>query len=158
MALYDDLKLDYARLRDPNYIKELIAQNQMNYRPELEKTFGSIDARLNRQGMFSASPVTTARYRAAGEFNRDIAKMTEEQIMTRWQTILPLLAQMEQADKEGRRQDKAGWLKLIGTVLGAGAGFLIDGPPGAAIGAGAGGSIGSMNAPSMQVNSPYYPR
>ena len=127
MALLGDLRLDYARLNDPNYIKEMIARNQMLYRPELESSFKSLDADLNRRGLYSASPVTRSRYRATSEFNRGIAQMTEQQRMKQWETILPLLAQLELAEKEGKRLDKSGWLKAIGSILGTGAGFFLGG-------------------------------
>ena len=158
MPLLNQLQAEYGRLNDPKYLKELIARNQMLYQPQLQESFASLDADLNRRGLYSASPVTRSRYRATSQFNQGIAQMTQSEVTDRWKTILPLLAQLELAEKEGRRQDRAGLLKMIGTILGTGAGFLIGGPPGALAGAGIGGSFSNMSAPSMQVNSPYYPR
>lgn len=160
MPLIDQLRGEFGRLNDPNYVKQLIAEKQTLYQPQLQQSFTRIDADLNRRGLYSASPVTRGRFRATSEFNRGISEQVQGDVTRRYETILPLLAQLELAEKEGRRQDKAGIMKLIGTVLGTGAGFLIGGPPGAAIGAGlgseAGGSIGSVSAPKFDY-TPYNP-
>lgn len=156
MAFLDDLRGEYNQLSDPNYFKRLISEKQALYRPELEKTFDLVDADLNRRGMFSAAPVARSRFRAAGEFNRGISEQTNEEVMRRWQTVLPLIARMEALEKEGKLRDRAGWMKLIGTIVGTGAGFLIGGPPGAIAGATAGRGIGSVSAPPMDF-TPWTP-
>lgn len=138
MPLLNELRTQFGRLNDPNYVKQLIAEKQALYQPQLQESYSRIDADLNRRGLYSASPVTRGRFRATSEFNRGISEQVQGDVQSRWQTILPLLAQLELAEKQGRRQDKAGIMKLIGTVLGTGAGFLIGGPPGAVIGAGVG--------------------
>jgi hypothetical protein len=125
MSIFDELKIEYGRLNDPNYLKELIGRRQALYQPELQKTYGRLDADLNRRGLFSASPVTRARYRATGEFNRGIAESVEQEQTEKWKTIMPILAQMEMLERQGKLQNKAGWMKLIGTALGFGAGIAL---------------------------------
>lgn len=156
MSFLDDLRGEYNQLSDPNYLKRLISEKQALYKPELEKTFRSSDVTLNRMGMFSAAPVAAARYKATGEFNRGIAEQSSEEVMRRWQTVLPLIARMEELERQGKLQNRAGWMKLIGTIVGTGAGFLIGGPPGAVAGAGVGGSVGKVSAPTMDF-TPWTP-
>ena len=155
MALIDQLRGEFGRLNDPNFVKRVIAEKQTLFRPDLEQSFKSIDADLNRRGLYSASPVTRGRFRATSEFNRGISQDVQSDVTRRYETILPLLAQLELAEKEGRRADKAGIFKLIGAVLGTGAGFLLGGPPGAAIGGDlggeAGGSFSNLSAPRFNI-------
>lgn len=127
MPLIDQLRGEFGRLNDPNYIKQLIAEKQTLFQPQLQESFSRIDADLNRRGLFSASPVTRGRFRATSEFNRGISQDVQGDVTRRYEMIAPLLAQLELAEKEGRRADKAGIFKLIGTILGTGAGFLIPG-------------------------------
>lgn len=138
MALIDDLRTNLGQLNDSAFVKRLIAEQQALHRPELEQTFKSVDADLNRRGLFSASPVSRARFQAASQFQTGIAKNVQTDVARQRAQLLPLLAQLELAERQGRRQDKAGILKLIGTVVGTGAGFLLGGPPGAVAGAGLG--------------------
>ena len=156
MPFLDDLRSEYNRLGDPNYIKQLTAENQALYRPQLERTFDITDADLNRRGLFSASPVARSRYRAIGEFETGIAQKTQEDVFRRWQTVMPLIARMEELERQGKLQNRAGWMKLIGKVVGTGAGFLVGGLPGAAVGAGLTGL--NRAGGSLEINSPYYPR
>lgn len=140
MALIDDLRTNLGQLNDPAFVKRLIAEQQALHRPELERTFKGIDVDLNRRGLFSASPVSRARFQAASQFQRGIAQNVQTDVSRRREQLLPLLAQLEIAERQGRRKDKAGILKAIGSIVGAGAGFLLGGPPGAVAGAGIGGN------------------
>lgn len=61
--------------------------------------------------------------------------------------------QIRLARDEAKRQRKAGLLKAIGGVLGAGIGFLAGGPAGAAAGYGAG--SGALSMPSGDPYNPF---
>jgi hypothetical protein len=136
MALFDDIRANYARLNDPAYVKQLISEQQTLHQPELEASYKRIDVDLNRRGMFSSSPVTRARYQATSEFNRGIAMNVQRDVSSQRAQIIPLLVQLELAEREGRRQDKAGIMKLIGTAIGAGAGIMVGGTSSQSGGAG----------------------
>lgn len=145
MAFIDELKTNFARLNDPAYVKQLIAEQQALHRPELEKSFRLSDVDLSRRGFFSASPVSRGRSQAISQFQQGIAKNVHADVSRRRERLIPLLVQLELAERQGRRQDKAGILKAIGTIIGTGIGFFAGGPIGAGIGAGVGGGLGSLN-------------
>ena len=131
MALIDEVRANLGQLNDPAFVKRLIAEQQALHQPQLEQTFRGIDTRLNQQGLFSASPVSRARFQAASQFQTGIAQNVQTDVSRRREQLLPLLAQLELAERQGRREDKAGILKAIATVVGTTAGFVIGGPPGA---------------------------
>lgn len=114
-----------------------------------EAQIESTQTSLQRRNLLSPGQAAGISTRIASSFGKQLGgAATDIQLESakqdrdiRYQTILPLLVQLELAEKEGRIQDKAGIFKLIGTILGTGAGFLIGGPPGAAAG-GATGAVG----------------
>lgn len=61
------------------------------------------------------------------------------------------------AENEAKARRKAGLLKAIGSVLGAGIGFIAAGPPGAAAGANLGGHVGDFGSGSGGGGGPGSP-
>ncbi len=149
MAFFDELRADYNRLNDPNYLQELTSRNQALYQPQLQRTFSSIDADLNRRGLFSASPVSRGRFQAGASFNTEIAKLSSGQIEQRRQQILPLLVALEQGRISRAQAARMGLFKFLGTALGTAGGFALGGPAGAIAGAGAGSSLGDYGGGNL---------
>lgn len=141
----DILREEYEQLDDPAYIQSLISKRVETARPEFESVLGGIDARLSRQGMFSTSPVTAARYGAASDFQRGITSDVYGETERRKTGLEALLAQLEQMRLKRKMMGRAGLFKFLGTGIGAAAGFMIGGPPGAVAGAGVGGSFGGYD-------------
>lgn len=126
MALIDDLRVQYNRLRDPTYLQQLVRQRRDMYQPDFDNTLSNIDANLNAKGMFSSSPATVARYRAANQFQSGITQEVNADTMSQMQTIMPLLARLEEIERMNKQQNKAGLFKFFGGLLGTALPFSPD--------------------------------
>jgi hypothetical protein len=125
MAFIDDLRRDYANLNDPRYAQSLTDRRVGYLRPGLNDIFSSIDQQMTSQGLFSSSPVSTAKVNAGQRFYSGVAQSVDQDLMEKYRTIVPTLANMEIDEIHRKMQNDAGFGKFIGNILGMGMGFLL---------------------------------
>jgi hypothetical protein len=135
MSLLDDVRRQMAEVNDPAYLANLVKSRRQVLMPDFQNLLTGLDAQLNRQGMFSSSPVTTARYNSANQFERGLTQTATDEMSQRWQTLLPVLAQLEQAEQQRKMANKAGWLKFFGGLAGTALPFVLGGPAGGGLAA-----------------------
>lgn len=127
-----------AQLERPGFSQEeegsMLQKLKRQLLGESQAQIGATRESLSRRGMLSSgqmvgisTDISSSFGKRYGEGVTDIQLGSAKAKRERWQTIIPLLVQMELAEKEGRLRDKAGWMKLIGTALGTGAGVFLGG-------------------------------
>src|SRR5437763_10169429 len=108
--------------------------------PAILKDLGSTLGGLNAAGALRSGGTTVALGDIASKYGAMVGAYAKE--ATGAGVAAGLEARRQKfAENEAKARRKAGLLKAIGSVLGAGVGFLAAGPPGAVAGAKAGGSV-----------------
>lgn len=143
---------DFDPLRDVGRAQEatregIIASGEL-LRPELLSRIGETLGGLNQIGALRSGGTEVALQDISREFTDrfgNIATAATTGAVGAGLQAGGLRLQDEERrfrEREARKKRKAGLLSAIGNVVGAGVGFAIAGPPGAAAGAQAGGVIG----------------
>lgn len=117
-SVEEEIRRYLARLEDPAFVRGRIGERVETARPEFEDVLGGIESRLNLQGLFSASPVTRAKFRAASEFERGITSDVFGEISRERTALFPVAGSLEQQRLGREQQGRFGIGKFIGTALG----------------------------------------
>lgn len=125
-------------------------------KPGLLREIGTALGGLNSIGALRSGGANVALGDIATNYSQMIGNFAKE---STGQAIgYGLEAQRLRQEKEAANQRrKGGLLKAIGGVLGAGIGFLVGGPGGAAAGLGIGSGAGGGGGPSNYSGDPYNP-
>jgi hypothetical protein len=147
--LYDE----YARLNDPNRIKQDIGTQFNLAQPQLQALLAGMRSDLSRRGMFSESPLATASARTVGGFSNQIASNYYSGLEDRRMQLMQMIAEMEQRERERKSQQRSGLFGGIGSLLGTiGSSFI----PGGGLlrslmsGLNGGGGYSNLQAPSLR--------
>ncbi len=117
-SVEEEIRRYLARLEDPEFVRGRIGERVETARPEFEDVLGGIESRLNLRGLFSASPVTRAKFRAASEFERGITSDVFGEISRERTALFPVAGGLEQQRLGREQQGRFGIGKFIGTGLG----------------------------------------
>lgn len=117
-SVEEEIRSYLARLNDPAFVQGRIGERVETATPEFENILKGIDARLNLQGLFSASPVTRSRYRAASQFQRGITSDVFGEISRERTALFPVAGSLEQQRLGREQQARGGIGKFIGSTLG----------------------------------------
>jgi len=110
-------------------------------RPEFLQTIGTALGGLNGIGALRSGASTVALNDIGTQYTDRIAEFAATQASQGAELGLKAY-DYHQQDLERKRQAHASFLRTLGSVLGAGVGFIAGGPVGAGVGSQAGGSVG----------------
>ena len=133
---------DVSRAQD--LTREGVVANAELLRPELLQQIGDTLGGLNSIGALRSGGTKVALDDVSRDFTDRIGNIASRATLGALDTGLGATSlrlrdeERRQQVKEARKQRKAGLFNSIAGVIGAGAGFAIAGPPGAAAGAGVG--------------------
>lgn len=153
---FDEVFSEFSRLSDPEQQEAELQRRIDLASPQLQRFLRSTESRLNRMGLLSAAPLARATTQATSQFTGDISRSYFENLDQQRLGLLEIIAGIESEERARKSRERSSLFGGIGSFLGAGAGFLLGGPPGAVAGAGLGGSIGNISAPRFNYN-PYIP-
>ncbi len=117
-SVEEDIRAYLAQLEDPEFDRGRIGERVETAAPEFESILKGIESRLNLQGLFSASPVTRSKFRAASEFRRGITSDVFGEISQERTALFPVAGGLEQQRLGREQQGRFGIGKFIGTGLG----------------------------------------
>jgi hypothetical protein len=124
----------YHPLEEVERVQDLSREGVEGYgeqlRPHLLREIGTALGGLNEIGALRSGGTTVALNDITTNYAQQIGAFAKQ--ATRENIGLGLdTARLQHERSQAKRQRKAGLLKAIGGVLGAGIGFLVGGPPGA---------------------------
>lgn len=154
---FEDIYSEFSRLSDPAQQEEDLQRRIDLANPQLQRLLRGVESRLNRQGLFSASPVTRATTQATSQFTGDISRSYFENLDERRMGLLGIIAQIESEERRRKSQERSSLFGGIGSLIGTGLSFIPGLNPGLQAllnltgrrGGGGGGSIGEINAPPL---------
>ncbi len=117
-SVEEEIRRYLAQLEDPEFVRGRIGERVETARPEFESVLKGIESRLNLQGLFSASPVTRAKFRAGSEFRRGITSDVFGEISRERTALFPVAGGLEQQRLGREQQARGGIGRFIGTALG----------------------------------------
>ena len=137
-----------------DYLLEGVQGFGEQLKPEFLREIGSTLGGLNEIGGLRSGGVPVALGDVAGKYAAQIGAFAKQ--ATQYGLGAGLEARRQRfTEDEAKRRRKAGLLKAIGSVLGAGIGFFAAGPAGAAAGFKAGGAVGGAGATDEQYGGSY---
>ena len=115
---------ELRRISAPGFQEQEIGRRIQLGQPQLQRLLQSLTAQLNRQGLFSASPVTRATSRATTEFAGDISRGFFEDIEERRGGLIGIISQIEQAERERKSRERSSLFGGIGGLAGTALSFI----------------------------------
>lgn len=124
-----------------DYLREGVQGFGDALQPSILRDIGTTLGNMNAIGGLRSGATKVALADVAGKYGAQVGAYAKQATAGGLEAGLAARRQSFQED-QAKRARKAALLKAVGSVLGAGVGFLAAGPPGAAAGSAAGGKFG----------------
>ena len=114
----------YKNLLDPNWQGQNLNQQIKLGLPELNLLLSRNRQNLAGMGLYSSSPMATVTGRTIGDYTTGVTKNFYNNLSQEQMQLLPILAQLYEAEKRRKMEKQAALWGGIGKAVGFGARFI----------------------------------